>query len=192
MYLNENLRPPDLNMAALPVLTSLCPICFVSPPKYCCPRCSMRTCSLKCSQDHKVRASCSGVRDPAKYIAKRDMKSSTVDMDFNFLQSIHKSRAEARDQLNKLERGDLGSSRRKLDLGKRKTAFSKANERGFNVRSLPKHFEKFNLNKTTWDSKYLSWCMELMFRTQCVLWTLEWLVSLDKPTATHLTRLDHR
>src|ERR1700694_2060180 len=37
---------PNFLMSTLPVMTTLCPICYVSPPKYRCPRCFMQTCSL--------------------------------------------------------------------------------------------------------------------------------------------------
>src|SRR6202021_2098734 len=98
-------------MSSLPVLTTLCPICYANPPKYRCPRCSMRTCSLECSQAHKIRASCSGIRDPAKYIPRKEMKSSTVDMDFNFLKTVQSTKEAGHQELRKLEKGKAVNSR---------------------------------------------------------------------------------
>src|SRR5271170_7219799 len=97
-------RKPEMS-TALPVLTTLCPVCYISPPKYRCPRCFMRTCSLECSQTHKLRASCSGIRDPAKYVPKRHIQSSTIDMDFNFLKTVQKSRSEGHSEFHKAEKG---------------------------------------------------------------------------------------
>lgn len=141
-------------MSSLPVLTTLCPICYISPPKYRCPRCSMRTCSLECSQTHKLRTSCSGIRDPAKYIPKREMKPSTVDMDFNFLKKVQKQHQDGRSEIEKLEkRGKSGTSRRKLALAKRRRGLAKARERGCDVEKAPEWMERSERNKTIWDSK---------------------------------------
>ena len=62
----------------------------------------MRTCSLACFQVHKVRTSCSGKRDLAKHIPKREMKSSTMDMDYNFLKDVERTRVEASSEVDKL------------------------------------------------------------------------------------------
>lgn len=139
---------------SLPVLTQLCPICYTCPPKYRCPRCSMQTCSLECSQAHKLRASCSGVRDPAKYISAREIKSSTVDMDFNFLKTVQKTHDDGVYKLAKLEKGKPKTSRRKLEAGKRKKGLNKARDRGVDVRKLPSWMERSERNKTRWHAKY--------------------------------------
>src|SRR5271169_4318078 len=121
---------------SLPVLTTLCPLCYTSLPKYRCPRCSMRTCSLECSQTHRTRASCSGVRDPAKYIPKREMKSSTVDMDFNFLKRVQSTRDRGQSELEKLEKGEAMTKRRKVERARRRMGVKRAEERGVKVRKL--------------------------------------------------------
>ena len=139
---------------SLPVLTTLCPICYTSPPKYRCPRCSMQTCSLECSQAHKLRASCSGVRDPAKYIPKREMKPSTIDMDFNFLKKVQKTHDDGVYGLEKLEKGEPKTSRRKLEAAKRKTGLNKARNQGVDVMKLPSWMERSERNKTRWHAKY--------------------------------------
>jgi hypothetical protein len=147
-----NNKERDWSMSSLPVLTKLCPICYTNPPKYRCPRCSMQTCSLECSQAHKLRASCSGTRDPAKYIPKKEMKASTVDMDFNFLKTVQKTRDDGHREIQKLEKGSAKSSRRKLHAAKRKTGKKRASERGVHVQRLPQWMERTQLNKTVWDA----------------------------------------
>lgn len=139
----------------LPVLTTLCPVCYISPPKYRCPRCSMRTCSLECSQTHKLRSSCSGIRDPAKYIPKREMKPSTVDMDFNFLKRVQKNHEDSLFEIgNKLEKkGTTMNSKRKLAIAKRAQGLRKAREKGCEVERLPQWMERSQRNKTVWSSK---------------------------------------
>lgn len=76
-----------------PLLTTLCTICHVQPPKYKCPRCGVRTCSLPCTRKHKAWASCSGERDPASFVPReRLLTDSGVDHDFNFIRRIERAK----------------------------------------------------------------------------------------------------
>lgn len=158
-------------MSSLPLLTTLCPICYKSPPKYRCPRCSIRTCSVECSKTHKTRASCSGIRDPAKYIPKSEMKSSTIDMDFSFLKRVQKAR-EVPDRLRMPESGKARTSKRRLEHAKRNVAMKKAQARGVDVQRLPQWMERSIQNKTRWDSKYKIWICPLILELKqfCGLW----------------------
>lgn len=75
-----------------PLLTSLCSICHVSPPKYKCPRCNIQTCSLPCTKKHKAWSECSGQRDPTSYVRKSKLHTAAgVDHDYNFLHGIELS-----------------------------------------------------------------------------------------------------
>ncbi|KAF2084447.1 hypothetical protein K490DRAFT_68755 [Saccharata proteae CBS 121410] len=74
------------------LLTELCAICNTSPPKYRCPRCQVRTCSLKCVQRHKQWAQCSGKRDQTAYVRKSELATPAgVDRDYNFLSGIERA-----------------------------------------------------------------------------------------------------
>ncbi|KAF2667446.1 hypothetical protein BT63DRAFT_480412 [Microthyrium microscopicum] len=74
------------------VLGDLCSVCHTEQPKYRCPRCSTRTCSLECSQRHKKRAPCSGVRDPTAFIKKSDLATPQgVDHDYNFISGLERN-----------------------------------------------------------------------------------------------------
>ncbi|KAI2829035.1 hypothetical protein CBS147343_1544 [Aspergillus niger] len=73
-------------------LSDLCSICHLQPPKYRCPRCSTRTCSLPCTRRHKLWSQCSGVRDPAAYLRRSELATeSAFDRDFNFITGIERS-----------------------------------------------------------------------------------------------------
>ncbi|KAL4898903.1 hypothetical protein BDW74DRAFT_120796 [Aspergillus multicolor] len=73
------------------LLTNLCAICHIQPPKYRCPRCSIRTCSLPCTRRHKLWSQCSGVRDPAAYLRRTELATeSAFDRDFNFITGIER------------------------------------------------------------------------------------------------------
>jgi hypothetical protein len=68
-------------------------------PKYRCPACSTRTCSLECVQKHKSWG-CSGKRDPTSYVKKSQLVTpSGVDHDFNFISGIERSRDRVEEQL---------------------------------------------------------------------------------------------
>jgi hypothetical protein len=72
-----------------PLLSSLCTICRISTPKYTCPKCTSKTCSLPCSRRHKLWSSCSGIRDPTTFKPRSELLTpSGVDHDYNFLHSI--------------------------------------------------------------------------------------------------------
>ncbi|ATY63472.1 Zinc HIT-type [Cordyceps militaris] len=75
-----------------PMLTSLCAICHVAAPKYKCPRCGLRSCSLGCAAQHKSWMSCSGARDATAYLAPSRLRTPAgVDHDYNFLHGIERS-----------------------------------------------------------------------------------------------------
>ena len=82
----------------------------VNPPKYRCPRCSTRTCSLACTRRHKLWSQCSGVRDPAAYLKRNELATeSAFDRDFNFITGIERH----------LERADRDADNRGIDLSRR-------------------------------------------------------------------------
>ena len=82
------------------------------------------------------------------------MKSSTIDMDFNFLKAMQKRQEDGHNELQQLERGQAKTSRRKREFAKRKTGFARAQERGVDVRKLAVWMERSRINKTTWHAKY--------------------------------------
>ncbi|KAJ4306762.1 hypothetical protein N0V88_000129 [Collariella sp. IMI 366227] len=78
------------------VLSTLCSICHTEAPKYRCPGCGARTCSLPCVQKHKARADCNGERNPRAYMPLSRLKTEAgIDHDFNFISSIERARRAA-------------------------------------------------------------------------------------------------
>ncbi|CAJ0825383.1 6157_t:CDS:2, partial [Entrophospora sp. SA101] len=45
-----------------------CQLCKLENWKYKCPKCEMKTCSLGCVKEHKVKFGCDGVRKKTIYI----------------------------------------------------------------------------------------------------------------------------
>ena len=77
------------------------------PPKYRCPRCSTRTCSLPCTRRHKLWSQCSGGRDPAAYLKRSELATeSAFDRDFNFITGIERT----------LERAEREVDNRGIDI----------------------------------------------------------------------------
>lgn len=75
-----------------PMLTSLCAICHITAPKYTCPRCGLRSCSLACIKKHKAWSECSGTRDPTAYLPPSRLQTPAgIDHDYNFLHGIERS-----------------------------------------------------------------------------------------------------
>ncbi|KAL6743191.1 hypothetical protein Aduo_016266 [Ancylostoma duodenale] len=48
----------------------ICAMCQKIPPKYRCPKCDLRTCSVECSKQHKEVKNCDGVRPPFQPVSK--------------------------------------------------------------------------------------------------------------------------
>ncbi|KAI4118774.1 MAG: hypothetical protein LQ345_001234 [Seirophora villosa] len=153
------------------LLTELCTICHIKPYKYCCPRCSARTCSLPCFQRHKQWASCTGIRDPAAYVKRSDLATPKgIDHDYNYLTSIER-------QLDSAERDC--ASRGILLFGEGQ---NDAKMKGYNpvkgevslenaikrcrvvVDRAPKGMSRQRQNTTYWDKK-----------RKRIVWTIEWV-----------------
>ncbi|CEJ58403.1 hypothetical protein PMG11_07060 [Penicillium brasilianum] len=180
-----------------PLLSELCSICHVNPPKYRCPRCSTRTCSLPCTRRHKLWSQCSGVRDPAAYLKRSELASEAAfDRDFNFITGIERTleRAE-RDVENRgieLARGQVvpgeegqdeasasaaaGAGRKRKHptqgLVKGEAAFLRGAEAGrVKVLRAPRGMSRNKQNTSRWHPKH-----------KCLSWTVEWISAAGEKT----------
>ncbi|KAL8714320.1 MAG: hypothetical protein Q9220_001651 [cf. Caloplaca sp. 1 TL-2023] len=146
-------------------------ICHIHPYRYCCPRCSSRTCSLPCTKRHKQWASCNGIRDRAAYVKRCDLATpKAIDHDYNYLTSIER-------QLDNAER-DAESRGINLYFSKRIEAQKRAQQPAKGqmpleaairrcrvvVDKAPKGMSRQKQNNTHWDR-----------RAKCVVWTVEWV-----------------
>ncbi|KAI9665285.1 MAG: hypothetical protein M1829_005759 [Trizodia sp. TS-e1964] len=149
------------------ILTSLCAICNANPPKYRCPRCLARTCSLPCTQRHKQWASCSGRRDPAAYVRKTELQNPALfDRDYNFLSGIERSferGARITEHIGIPPAAESGIDQPKRGAAALKTAFEAGEVR---VMRAPKGMRREKENSTTWNRK-----------RKGVTWTVEWVYS---------------
>ncbi|KAJ5900906.1 uncharacterized protein N7473_004976 [Penicillium subrubescens] len=182
-----------------PLLSELCSICHINPPKYRCPRCSTRTCSLPCTRRHKLWSQCSGVRDPAAYLKRSELATEVAfDRDFNFITGIERSleRAErdvenrgielARGQVPQGEEGQddassgtgavSGAGRKRKHptqgLVKGEAGFLRGAEAGLvKVLRAPRGMSRNKQNTSRWHPKH-----------KCLSWTVEWISTAGEKT----------
>ncbi|KAG2164557.1 hypothetical protein VTO58DRAFT_103081 [Aureobasidium pullulans] len=156
-------------------LTALCNICHSAPPKYTCPRDKVRTCSLACSQAHKRRAACTGVRDPSAYVSKSALATAGgIDRDYNFLSGLERN----------IDRADKETTERGVSLsGHGKPVFQKRwhdngalgkylRENGIMVHKAPIGMARQKANQTRFIQK-----------SKRIVWSVEWVVDGEKRVA---------
>ncbi|XP_071802200.1 box C/D snoRNA protein 1-like [Asterias amurensis] len=65
-----------------------CEVCEQISPKYKCPRCGVKTCSLHCVKRHKSTQDCSGVRDKAAFVTIKNFTDRHLLNDYRFLEDV--------------------------------------------------------------------------------------------------------
>ena len=123
-------------------------------PKYRCPRCSTRTCSLPCSTRHKTRAECSGTRDPTVFIKKSQLETpSGFDHDYNFLSGL----------MGKVSRGDEHLENRDIegqegDPAPRRNGkfWDSVREIGLAISQAPVGMSRQRANRSRWGNRYVN------------------------------------
>ncbi|KAL2845053.1 hypothetical protein BJY01DRAFT_214497 [Aspergillus pseudoustus] len=176
------------------LLTNLCAICHLQTPKYRCPRCSIRTCSLPCTRRHKLWSQCSGIRDPGAYLRRSELATeSAFDRDFNFITSIERriERAERdaddrgvdvsgkrvrnaevvgleHEEFEQVDKGKYGNKRKRgpeSGLSRGEAGFvRRAREGCVKVIKAPAGMSRGRVNGSKWHHKQ-----------KCLLWTVEWI-----------------
>ncbi|KAI0381595.1 hypothetical protein F5Y04DRAFT_64572 [Hypomontagnella monticulosa] len=171
-----------------PLLTSLCTICHIQAPKYKCPRCGARTCSLTCVKKHKNWSSCNGERDPTVYIPREKLKTEAgIDHDYNFLtkiertvERVEKILKEEKDILpqddstsrpppNKRARIHKGKSRGRVTFEENsrkwdRNSIQRMRQLGIHVTSVPYGMARAKENKTSWNrrTRTMNWQVEFL------------------------------
>ncbi|MCJ1288006.1 Box C/D snoRNA protein 1 [Xylographa opegraphella] len=177
-------------MAEAPLLTDLCTICH-STPKYRCPRCSARTCSLACSQRHKQWTQCSGVRNPAAYRKRHELTDpKNFDQDYNFISAIERGIDSAARTVAARGVPLPPTSKRDGPL-KGEVNLRQALERsGVVVERAPVGMVRSLQNRTSWNRKFVTSAPQPSsvlqqqpltnpppFSQRCISWTIEWITA---------------
>lgn len=66
-------------------------MCAYHDGKYTCPRCEVKTCSLKCNKIHKLELECNGERDRTKFIPLNKFTNLDLTSDYRLLEEISRS-----------------------------------------------------------------------------------------------------
>ncbi|KAI0081675.1 hypothetical protein K474DRAFT_1671594 [Panus rudis PR-1116 ss-1] len=164
----------------------LCAMCAKNAAKYTCPRCSIKTCSLPCSQAHKAQGEgCSGIRNKAAYVPMNKYGYMTLMDDYVFLEDIGRKvndwgreivqggytntgdgnrGGRGRELRGRGMRGGRGGHRN-LIRNKRDTLKMQLDFRDIEIELLPVGMERRTLNQSTWD-----------FKNQTALLTIEFIL----------------
>lgn len=126
-------------------------MCNSSEAKYTCPKCEVKTCSLKCSQIHKKELECDGIRDKTKFIPKSKMTTMDYESDYRFLEECTRFVATRKRDPIKEVTSTQGLPqpliRLRTEAGQRKTT----------LRFLFANFTKRKENTTRLDGKKIFW-----------------------------------
>jgi len=66
----------------------MCNVCNATLRKYCCPRCSVLTCSLECCTRHKIESGCTGRRDRTAFKDISALSEQDLASDYTLLEAI--------------------------------------------------------------------------------------------------------
>lgn len=93
---------------------TVCSICHVDAPKYICPSCGVRTCSLNCVKRHKRQTECTGERDQSRFIPKEKLTKDehNVNRDYNFLLNLGRKIEVSKQDLSKTAKNVMKRAKR--------------------------------------------------------------------------------
>ncbi|KAF9359424.1 hypothetical protein BGX26_012324 [Mortierella sp. AD094] len=115
-----------------------CEVCGISTAKYKCPGCFCQTCSLKCSKQHKLDTTCSGVRSKTHFVERKQYSEKDMMSDYNFLEEVGRTVDNAaRDNL-KRDGGSNPNKKRILGANSNNNN-NKNNKRGRNQQNNNKN-----------------------------------------------------
>ncbi|GAB5357379.1 hypothetical protein AAMO2058_000369600 [Amorphochlora amoebiformis] len=135
--------------------SEVCGECGKEKPKYTCPRCERRTCSLSCSKDHKVRLKCSGKRDRTKFVSMSKFSDRTMNSDYHFLEEMG--------EFVNCSRRDTRMEKRNTMLRGRKRLKSQATKLGIELKLMPSGMLRQSLNRSQASKNSIKWTIELDF-----------------------------
>ncbi|WVW82112.1 hypothetical protein I302_104117 [Kwoniella bestiolae CBS 10118] len=161
---------PTAKPSAPPIDPTKCSACSSSTPKYTCPRCSKRSCSLACTKKHKSTDKCSGVRDPTSFVPLTAYGQGAWSDDYKWLEEGRRKVTEWGENVGFQELMDAAKkpSTSKFPRNERErnmNKFKKRNSRkellkrellmGHNcsVEFMPVGMEKKKANQSSWNPK---------------------------------------
>ncbi|CAG9856385.1 unnamed protein product [Phyllotreta striolata] len=132
-----------------------CEVCAFYNAKYTCPRCELKTCSLKCIKIHKLELDCSGDRDRTKYIPLNKFTNLDLTSDYRLLEEVSRSLENSRKHFRGIRWNNIPHRLIRL----RNVAKSQKIELKF----LPPKFARHKNNATYLKLNRIFWHIEWVF-----------------------------
>ncbi|KAL1925540.1 uncharacterized protein VTP21DRAFT_423 [Calcarisporiella thermophila] len=142
----------------------ICHMCRLQPPKYKCPGCLIRTCSLSCSKRHKEVIGCNGQRDKTHFVSMNDYNYSHMMNDYVFLEDVSRTVDTAtRDNLQNSRAPRRGRQTPKYNA-KTQQLLREARKRGVKLTLVAPGMKRRTVNCTGYSQKQKK-----------IFWTVEWV-----------------
>lgn len=133
---------------------SSCGQCTLQPSIYTCPACSLRTCSLSCSNQHKLRTSCTGKRNRVNHIPLNQYSWGSLMRDYTYLEEVNRTLLGARGDASSASAvSHPSSSKDPKKMSKRDTLVKKASEEGVQMLLMPDGMSRRKINTTNYSHK---------------------------------------
>ncbi|KAK8758939.1 box C/D snoRNA protein 1 isoform X1 [Amblyomma americanum] len=130
------------------------------PSKYCCPKCSARSCSLPCVKRHKKIGECDGIRDKTAYVPLDGFTDLDLLSDYRFLEES----ARVVDSVCRTKPALGVYPQQKTLPGFLHKFQAECRHRGTMLKLLPRCFTKRQENKSQFN-----------FREHCIYWHVAWV-----------------
>lgn len=148
-----------------------CSVCYAGvKAKYRCPGCSIVTCSLACSKQHKqIGEGCSGKRKVGEFRDIRDFTDADLVSDYRFLEDALLEKDRAKRWRPAYKPGTTSAARADRAPANNKTVdllTQKANERRTQLFCMPDGMARRVANTTIYDRKrnLMQWRVEWLFQ----------------------------
>lgn len=142
--------------------SEVCKVCSSVEAKYTCPRCALKTCSLQCCLRHKKETGCSGKRNLAAFVSRKDYDYFNFLSDYRLLEAVDRDNETRERQLS-----ELRQSYRRPQPGQSKLAVL-ARSLGIDFRALSPLLKRARMNKT-----FISTSGDLSSTAPTIMWSLE-------------------
>ena len=142
------------------VYKSICAVCKKAVSKYKCPRCSIGTCCLNCSKNHKTMFSCDGRKNKTMYVPMAKFDVHQLKQDYSFLDEVI-------NVANKVKKVNYEKYRKPLEGRLKQLRQFCKSKRGIKLLLPPPIFQRYTLNQTMVIRKEnnIKWTLEICFVT---------------------------
>lgn len=133
---------------------SNCEMCHKNPPKYKCPKCFLKTCSLPCVKGHKELNNCDGVRCKTAYVPLSAYNENIMLSDYRLLEEI--ARCADNNERNIIESPPNSTKGMQLQL-------RKARSMNINLKLPPFIFAQHKQNSTFYHCKLRAFLWHILW-----------------------------